>query len=97
MRNDEVYRCRVCGLRLADPPWGLGGRSPSYQHCPCCGVEFGYQDATPIGVRKYREKWLAAGANWDESKRRPDHWDLQQQLQQVPEKFQPVGRIEPKA
>jgi hypothetical protein len=87
MHNIDMHRCRVCGLYLDDPPWGSDGHTPLYDFCPCCGVEFGYQDATPAGARKFRDAWLAGGANWDQSERRPEHWDAKDQLAHVPEGF----------
>jgi hypothetical protein len=45
MKNDEDYICRVCGLELEEPPWGDDSKSPTFEHCPYCGVEFGYGDA----------------------------------------------------
>lgn len=87
MLNKEIYGCRVCGLSLVDPPWGFDGQTPLYEHCPCCGVEFGYQDATVAGVRRFREEWLASGAPWDEPEEMPTNWDLARQLECVPEAF----------
>jgi hypothetical protein len=86
-RNSDLYRCRVCGLKLEDPPWGLDGETPLYEYCPCCGVEFGYQDASALGARTFREKWLASGAEWSEPKEKPPDWDLVKQLEHVPEAF----------
>ena len=87
MRNSDAYRCRVCGVLLEDPPWGLDGRTPLYENCPCCGVEFGYQDATPQGARKFRDAWVSAGAQWDDPKKKPSEWDVGEQLAHVPEEF----------
>jgi hypothetical protein len=77
----------VCGLELPDPPWGIDGRTPLFDNCPCCGVEFGYQDATPAGARRYREQWIARGAPWSEPDQRPAGWSLEQQLRDVPAPF----------
>ena len=87
MLSSDIYNCRVCGLRLDDPPWGLDGRTPLYEFCPCCGVEFGYQDATRLGAQRHREKWLKSGGNWNESKAQPLDWNRAKQLEQVPEDF----------
>ena len=87
MHSIDLHRCRVCGLFLEDPPWGYDEKTPLYEYCPCCGVEFGYQDATPIGARAYREEWLAAGAKWDEPTMRPASWSASEQLRFVPEEF----------
>lgn len=59
----ESY-CRVCGYEPEEPPWGEDGCTPSFEICPSCGVEWGYQDATDAGVRRYRAAWLANGGNW---------------------------------
>ncbi len=77
--------CRVCGLAQLDPPWGADGRSPLFEFCDCCGVEFGYGDATPAAVVSTRAKWLAGGAVWSEPAARPSNWNLDAQLAKAPE------------
>jgi hypothetical protein len=85
MRDDKLYVCRVCGLRQDEPPWGADGKSPTYNYCPCCGVEFGYGDATLEGATRWREKWQASGAQWDDPKAKPEGWNAGAQLQQLPQ------------
>lgn len=87
MSKSDLHRCRVCGLELPDPPWGIDGRSPTYEFCPCCGVEFGYGDATPVAARRTREAWLQRGAAWSEPSEWPCGWDLDEQLADVPKDF----------
>lgn len=87
MHSDINLRCRVCGYRSEDPPWGEDGRSPLYEFCPCCGVEHGYQDSTLAGARKYREEWISSGALWEEAGVKPDNWTLDEQLRHVPPEF----------
>lgn len=87
MPNDDLYRCRVCGLTLQEPPWGLDGRTPLFENCPCCGVEWGYQDATIEGSRKYRQQWLDQGSRWDDPSRKPHDWSLEEQLKDIPTGF----------
>lgn len=84
---DELYRCRVCG-RFDDesPLWGDDGASPTFEYCPCCGVEAGYQDITPEGARRFRERWLSAGGAWADGAA-PQEWDRDAQLARVPERF----------
>lgn len=86
-RVDEKHFCRVCGIWNEAPPWGDDGDSPEYDYCVCCGVEHGYQDISPAGVRQFREKWLKKGAQWDDPKFKPENWDLEKQLSQIPESF----------
>ena len=75
--------CGVCGYRATEPPWGADGRSPSFAFCPSCGVEWGYQDATPTGVERFRRAWLASGAPWRDPSVPPDGLTAQVRLQRV--------------
>ncbi|EGQ8490607.1 MULTISPECIES: hypothetical protein [Vibrio] len=61
--NNDKMACRVCGLIQLDPPWGEDGKSPNYDICSCCGVEFGYEDSSVKGVSTYRKKWLEGGSS----------------------------------
>lgn len=88
MHNERALRCRVCGYKSEDPPWGDDGRTPLYDFCECCGVEHGYQDASPAGARTYRAQWIAAGAEWEEAAARPEGWKLDEQLRHIPPEFQ---------
>jgi hypothetical protein len=47
-----------------DPPWGLDGRCPTYEYCPCCGVEWGYQNSLPASVERFRSEWVRRGGTW---------------------------------
>ena len=89
--NDITMRCRVCGLLQSEPPWGPDGKCPTYDFCACCGVEFGYGDASLAGIRNWRQKWLAEGAKWDAPELKPANWDWQKQLSHVPD-LQPTER-----
>ena len=85
--EDDRHRCRVCGWLHRDPPWGVDGISPLFDYCPCCGMEHGYQDATPAGARRYRAEWRAGGAEFSERDEQPCCWDLEDQLSHVPGDF----------
>lgn len=87
MHSDGNLRCRICGYKSEAPPWGADGKSPLYDFCLCCGVEHGYQDASPIGARNYRAEWIAAGAKWEMPSAKPDGWDLAEQLRHIPREF----------
>lgn len=60
----DKYVCRVCGCVLDAPPWGDDGSTASFDICPCCGVEFGYEATTLAGIGEFRREWLAGGAKW---------------------------------
>ena len=88
MHNDKmINNCRVCGLEQSNPPWGEDGKSPSYEFCACCGVEFGYQDCQLTSIRNYRDQWSAKGAKWESFNVKPKEWNLEKQLQQIAPMF----------
>lgn len=87
MPSDHIYRCRVCGLRLTEPPWGIDGKSPSHDICECCGVEHGYEDCNLAAVKQFRAKWLAGGAKWFQPSMKPASWSAEEQLKNVPPDF----------
>jgi len=72
---------------LESKPWGDDDRTPLFEHCPCCGVEFGHQDATLEGARRFRANWLAPGGVWDEPSTMPAGWSLELQLAHIPKAF----------
>ncbi len=80
MPSDIYMHCRVCGLLQCDPPWGEDEKTPSYEICDCCGVEFGYEDSTPTGVIRARDKWEKSGFQWVNPSARPDGWEADVQL-----------------
>jgi hypothetical protein len=48
--------CPVCGFGLDFPP-------EDFNICPCCGTEFGYDDASR-SYSELRKRWLRDGALW---------------------------------
>jgi len=50
-------------------------------------VEFGYEDCTATAAKNYRQGWVEKGAEWFEPKLKPDDWDLQKQLEAIPNGF----------
>ena len=79
----KEYYCRVCGLYNEDKPWEQDDNSPTYEICPCCGVEFGYEDYTIESTIEYRKKWIENGAKWFNAKKKPEVWNLEKQLQNI--------------
>ena len=72
---------------MESPPWGPDGRTLLFEYCPCCGVEWGYPDATPEGARTFRKKWLESGGEWDQPDQRPPDWVREQQMAHIPSEF----------
>lgn len=88
MPSEKVLStCRVCGLVQPFFPWGEDGRTPTHDICSCCGVEFGYEDATLIAIKRHREEWVSKGAKWWSPKERPQYWDRDHQLENIPEEY----------
>jgi hypothetical protein len=87
--DSALHKCRVCGLDFGDSyfPWGEDGESASFDICPCCGCEFGYEDVIPTAARNHRQRWLAGGAQWRKPKERPIGWSAERQLQQIAQEF----------
>lgn len=71
MLNTLNRFCRVCGAEQFFLPWGADGKTPSFEICDCCGVEFGYEDSTQAVVEHYRAQWVASGAKWFNAKKQP--------------------------
>lgn len=59
----EKEYCRICGYRLGFEPWGDDEKTPTYEICPCCGVEFGNEDCTMKSIKEYRKSWINLVAN----------------------------------
>lgn len=66
------FICPVCFYsKLPYPP-------RDYHICPCCGTEFGNDDAN-FSQQQLREMWIAGGANWFFG-RAPEGWNPWLQL-----------------
>jgi len=81
---DGPFICPVCGFDgLSEPPYNADGNG-SYEICPSCGFEFGYDDHSEgVSHDEFRASWLAAGAEWFDPDQRPDGWDLRAQLARI--------------
>ena len=76
--------CPVRGYPLGNyNPWGDDGKTPTFDICPCCGVEWGNEDYTTESRTEYRNKWLADGAKWFEPQKKPVNWNLEEQLKDI--------------
>ena len=42
---------------------------------------------TPENIQKYREKWLRKGAKWFAENEKPEHWDRDEQMKNIPIEF----------
>lgn len=81
--------CPVCGYdELLEPPYDEYN-IPSYEICPCCGFEYGFDDQDlNFDFITYREKWLLSGAKWVQCQEKPDDWNLDTQLKNLIDSLQ---------
>ena len=76
--------CKICGW----PPPKYEEDATIYsagEYCDCCGFMYGLDDRNPKYVRLSRQEWLKTGAKWFRLEERPDDWDLEEQLANIPE------------
>ena len=78
------YICPVCGFdALKEPPYSKN-KEPSYEICPCCGFEFGFDSGcTDEAYKLFRNKWIENGAKWFILDKKPKDWDLNKQLENI--------------
>ena len=74
------YTCPVCGYNnLDEAPYDNFG-CPSYEICPCCGVEFGYDDSGK-SHELLRDNWIRNGFKWfSKYNKPPKGWSPVKQL-----------------
>jgi hypothetical protein len=81
--------CPVCGHSLDFKPWR--GDSAADELCPCCGIQFGYDDAAGGDPderkrvhREWRQRWISSGMPWSSvGKKPPPDWDPREQLKRL--------------
>lgn len=92
MINQENYSSRktmknICPIcfydGLFEPPYNSHGYG-SYEICPCCGFEFGYDDYPnkEEQIMKWRKKWIADGYPWFSPEDKPVDWNLPEQFKE---------------
>jgi hypothetical protein len=83
------HLCPVCGYCLGQPAWAKAGAS--FAICPCCGTQFGLDDAGPGGANersrthaRLRQRWVEGGLKWwSEATPMPWGWNAREQLRLV--------------
>jgi hypothetical protein len=84
MADMTGFMCPVCGFDgLMEPPYSESGRG-SFEICPSCGFEFGYDDDSEgVSPEAHRTAWLEGGAEWFDPEAKPHDWDLRAQLARI--------------
>jgi len=76
------HTCPVCGWPdLHEPPRNESGGA-SFEFCPSCGFEFGFDDDDQgLTYEQARARWIDAGMKWwSPSRKAPRGWNPAQQL-----------------
>lgn len=83
MLSSATHVCPVCGFeQLDEAPYDSSG-CPSFGICPCCGVEFGYDDSSRAH-EDLRQAWVEGGMVWwSRSRSPPANWNPAQQIQRI--------------
>lgn len=92
MNLKNSHHCPVCGYDLGFAPWV--GVSSSDEICPCCGIQYGYDDVAGGDINKrnwiykeWRNYWIKEGMPWKSiGINKPHKWDPQKQLKNLNEK-----------
>jgi len=81
--SNDLYVCPVCGYSHLDEAAYDGFGCASYNICPCCGTEFGYDDSV-VAHADLRKKWISNGMQWwSKHQLKPDGWDPNKQLKEA--------------
>ena len=76
------HTCPICGWpELHEPPRNdFGGAS--FEICPCCGFEFGFDDDDQgVTYEQARKRWSGGGMQWwSPSRPAPAPWNATRQL-----------------
>ncbi|MEI9894419.1 MAG: hypothetical protein WDN28_11190 [Chthoniobacter sp.] len=79
------HPCPVCGWpELHESPRSASGAA-SFELCPCCGFEFGFDDDDHgLSYDEARARWIAGGMKWwSPSRLAPAGWNASEQLARV--------------
>ncbi len=76
-----TYICPICGYPELDIPAYRQGGTPSFESCPSCGFEPGYDDDSEgYTHEQWRQKWINEGMKFFSEDYKPTNWDPKRQL-----------------
>ena len=83
MTSSRSYTCPVCGFEELDEPAYDSYGYPTFNICPCCGTEFGYDDAKKQHAQ-LRDNWINNGMTWWSVRNPPPYyWDPKSQIDKL--------------
>ncbi len=85
MSVEPRFMCPVCGCEELKKPPRSETTGGSYEICPHCGFQFGYDDEDQgISDEEWRRRWTAKGMPWFARTRLPPPgWDPLEQLRRL--------------
>ncbi len=85
MNAKAKFQCPICGCHELEKPPRSPTTGGSYEICPCCGFEFGYDDDDQgISDAEWRRRWVAKDMRWwSRARRPPPGWDPIEQLRRL--------------
>ena len=96
-----TYFCPVCGYPGLDEPPYLENEAGSFNICPCCFVEFGFDDGGRQGkdlqdwISVAQDQWIAQGMRWSSTVTGPPaRWDPPGQLANLRQDKGPAAGME---
>ena len=86
--KEKRYSCPICGFDgLQKTSLRRKQDTPSYEICPCCGFEFGFDAMdNPATQNIFRTRWVQNGFPWFIPQRKPKAWDPKKQLEKLKKK-----------
>lgn len=80
----ETNICPVCGYdKLLEAPYDKLG-NPSYEICPCCNFEYGFDDDSEgYSFESYRTKWIDEGFKFSDETDQPKDWNKNNMTRQL--------------
>ena len=80
-----MYYCLICGYEKLEKPQYEKEIYPTFEICPCCGFEAGFEDLSEdICIVQYRNKWINDGMKWWNRKGKPlIGWYTEKQLMNI--------------
>ena len=86
---ESNHLCPVCGYGLDFAPWIEG--SAADEICPCCGIQFGYDDSVGDNLElqqavyeRWRNDWIQHGMQWFSKGRKPPiDWNPKCQMKEL--------------
>lgn len=80
--RDVGFRCISCGFDGIHQPSYTEDGIPSFEICPCCGFQPGFDDLSEgVSAEQYRKQWIEGGKQWWSTLvPPPESWDPDVQL-----------------